>query len=95
VTGVHRIAIGDAPREVLLYAVLGARSWLARLDALLARHVPLDDGGPAPTAPVPGAVAVVLGMLAVRARLLGELDAIAAPAEPEEPAASPLPGWLR
>ena len=94
-TGVHRIAAGDAARDLLLYAVLGVPTWLARLDALLVRHVPPDDDGAATAEPVSNEVAVVLGVLAVRARILRELDAIAVPVECEPAAPTPRPGWLR
>lgn len=97
-TAVHHVAVGDAERDPLLHLALGALACVARLDALVERHAPPGDGGDGGSGtagPVPDDVAVVLGVLAVRARLLRALEPIATPAEPRPAATATRPGWLR
>jgi hypothetical protein len=101
VTTVHHVVVGDAERDPLLHVALGALACIARLDELLEHHAPPgkdDDHGDAhsgTSGPVPDDVAVVLGVLAVRARIMRALEPIAAPTEQRPAATVTRPGWLR
>jgi hypothetical protein len=85
--------------HAFLELALGLRSTIARLDRLLERYAPEPE---ASDAPEPGeldrSTAAVLGVIAIRNRLLAELDAL--PADPgREVRASTAKlssgGWLR
>ena len=92
---VHHVDAGDADRDPLLHVVLGARAWIASIDALIERYAPAEAAGDEPAGPMSDAVAAVLGVLAVRARIVRELDAIADPVDHAAGADAPRPGWLR
>jgi hypothetical protein len=123
-TGVHHVTVGDSERDPLLYLALGARAWITRIDAFLARYAPPqlgddesdndihvpppamnDDRAARPATdderaaePVTDDVAVVLGVLAVRARILRALESTAEPAgaaRRDAGADGRQPGWLR
>jgi hypothetical protein len=101
-TAVHHVQVGDAERDPLLYLALGALACLARLDAILERHAPSpadeddrEDGRPGAAGPLHDGIAAALGVVAVRARILRELEAIAAPAMPSPGTTETRPGWLR
>jgi hypothetical protein len=88
---VTAVASGEEQGALTLLA-LGLRGTLDRFDALLAKYVP-DDGDHVP--PLDDATAVVLGAIAIAARLTARLDEVP---EPRPPAASPDTRegeWLR
>ncbi len=82
--------------HAFLELALGLRSTIARVDRLLERHAP-EHGGDAP-AELDDTTAALLGVIALRNRLVAAFDALPAdPGRGERAPAHDLPheSWLR
>lgn len=86
----HRVLPGYAHDDTFLDLAAGLHVVIERLDAVLARHAPPGAASDAPAAADP-VVTALLGLIAIRDRLVAALDAAtASPAAPSPAEAAPL-----